>query len=71
MISEKMIPANFICPKCGKGNYMRYLIPCEPNYKGLYDIKCVNCNSYYTLRELKNNLPKKVKVRKRGIKINE
>lgn len=46
-----MRPANLICPRCHSGSYMRYLD--ELSY--LYDVKCINCNSYFKLDELANN----------------
>lgn len=45
----KLEPANIICPKCGNGNYMRHLIG---ENVGRLDVKCINCNSYFSFEEL-------------------
>ena len=41
-----------VCPKCKRGNYLRYLI----HYDGLihkpYEIKCINCNSYFSKEDV-------------------
>lgn len=45
----RLEPANIICPKCGNGNYMRHLIG---KGVGKLDMKCINCNSYFSFDEL-------------------
>ena len=45
----KLEPANIVCPKCGNGNYMRHLIG---DGVGKLDMKCINCNSYFSFNEL-------------------
>ncbi len=42
-------PVNIICPRCGNGNYMRHL---SGKGVGLLDVKCINCNSYFSFEEL-------------------
>lgn len=44
----KLEYANCICPKCKNGNYMRWL----GGHSAEYDVKCINCNSYFTIEEL-------------------
>ena len=45
----RLEPANIVCPKCGNGNYMRHLIGKDV---GNLDMKCINCNSYFSFNEL-------------------
>ena len=45
----KLEPANIVCPKCGSPNYMRHLIG---KGVGKLDMKCINCNSYFSFEEL-------------------
>lgn len=47
----KLIPANIVCPACGNANYMRHLIGKDV---GHFDLKCINCNSYFNFDELYN-----------------
>lgn len=52
-------PANYICPICGNGSYLRYLDKLSKKY----DLKCINCNSYFTIIETTksmNTLDKKI-----------
>lgn len=41
--------ANYICPNCKDGRYMVYLCRISESY----GLKCLNCNSYFKLDELK------------------
>ena len=45
----KLEPANIVCPRCGDPRYMRHLVG---QYVGSYDIKCINCNTYFKSEEL-------------------
>ena len=45
----KLEPANIVCPTCGNANYMRHLIGNNVDY---FDLKCMNCNSYFNFDEL-------------------
>lgn len=45
----KLEPANIVCPACGNANYMRHLIG---KNVGHLDLKCINCNSYFSFDEL-------------------
>ena len=45
----RLEPANIVCPKCGNGNYMRHMIG---KNVGKLDMKCINCNSYFSFNEL-------------------
>ena len=45
----KLEPANIVCPTCGNGNYMHHLIGKNVGY---WDMKCLNCNSYFNFDEL-------------------
>lgn len=44
-----------VCPKCKRVHYLRYLI----HYDGLihkpYEIKCLNCDSYFTKEDIFGN----------------
>ena len=57
--SFKLEPINHICPRCGKGQYMRALIG---DNVGDLDVKCINCNTYfksadlYSLNKSDNNI---------------
>lgn len=42
--------ANYVCPVCGNPNYMRWLPKGAFSYETYqisYDLKCLNCNSYF------------------------
>ena len=39
--------ANIVCPKCGNGNYMRHMVAEKNEQKSAFDLKCINCNSYF------------------------
>ena len=45
----KLEPANIKCPNCGNNNYMRHLIG---KNVGRLDMKCINCNSYFSFDDL-------------------
>lgn len=45
----KLEPANIVCPACGNANYMHHLIGENIGY---WDMKCINCNSYFNFDEL-------------------
>lgn len=47
----KLEPANIVCPTCGNKNYMHHLIGKNVGY---WDMKCINCNSYFNFDELYN-----------------
>jgi len=39
-----MDAANYVCPVCGNPNYMRWL---PQGMSTIYDLKCINCNTYF------------------------
>ena len=41
-----------VCPKCNRGNYLRYLIHKDGLIHKPYEIKCINCNSYFTKEDI-------------------
>ena len=41
-----------ICPNCKQGNYLRYLIHNDGMMHPPYEIKCINCNSYFTIADI-------------------
>ena len=45
----RLKPINYICPKCKNANYMRLI---EGKNVGRYNVKCINCNSYYNYDEI-------------------
>ena len=45
----RLEPANIVCPRCKNPNYMRHLIG---KGVGKLDMKCINCNSYFSFDEL-------------------
>ena len=54
-------PINKICPVCGNGNYMRSLESvCKKDDK--LRIKCINCNSYFTVEEIYGNKGEKIEM---------
>lgn len=62
----KLEYANLICPKCGNANYMRYLIG---KNVGSLNVKCINCNSYFSSSELL--IEEKPKLKTNSDKIRE
>ena len=47
--SSSLRHANYICPRCGNPNYMRWL---NNVMSDDFDLKCINCNSYFLSRDL-------------------
>jgi hypothetical protein len=41
-----------VCPKCKGNNYLRYLIRKDGLIHKPYEIKCINCNSYFTKEDI-------------------
>jgi len=63
-----MKEANFICPVCGNGNYMRWLpLVLESEYK----LKCINCNHYFRPEDLEKRPKKKNIDRLREMSVEE
>lgn len=57
----KLEPANIKCPNCGNDNYMRHLIG---KNVGRLDMKCINCNSYFSFDELyKKRISEAIKLK--------
>lgn len=40
------------CPKCGRKDYLRYLIHNDGLIHKPYEIKCINCNSYFSKNDI-------------------
>ena len=40
------------CPKCKKNKYLRYLICEDGMMHPPHEIKCINCNAYFTIGEI-------------------
>ncbi len=58
----KLEYANAVCPKCGSGNYMRYLLKDDGTFASEYAMKCINCNSYFKLGEVRERPIKEKKM---------
>ena len=41
-----------VCPKCKGNNYLRYLIHKDGLIHKPYEIKCINCNSYFAKEDI-------------------
>lgn len=41
-----------VCPKCKHGGYLRYLIRNDGLTHKPYEIKCINCNSYFAKEDI-------------------
>lgn len=41
-----------VCPKCKNVNYLRYLIHNDGLIHKPFEIKCINCNSYFTKEDI-------------------
>lgn len=41
-----------VCPKCKVNNYLRYLIHNDGLIHKPYEIKCINCNSYFAKEDI-------------------
>lgn len=41
-----------VCPKCNRGNFLVYLIRNDGLIHKPYEIKCINCNSYFTKEDI-------------------
>lgn len=41
-----------VCPKCKVNNYLRYLIHNDGLVHKPYEIKCLNCNSYFAKEDI-------------------
>ena len=52
MYGVEFEPINFVCPRCGNGNYTRYM---RGKNIGEYNIKCLNCNAYFKSSEFYGN----------------
>ena len=48
----KLETMNAVCPKCHNGNYMRYMIHDDGFTHFPYEVKCINCNSYFTKKQV-------------------
>ena len=44
-----------VCPKCKSVNYLRYLIHNDGLIHKPYEIKCINCNSYFAKKDILEN----------------
>ena len=41
-----------VCPKCKRVHYLRYLIHNDGLIHKPYEIKCINCNSYFAKEDI-------------------
>jgi hypothetical protein len=41
-----------VCPKCKRVHYLRYLIHKDGLIHKPYEIKCINCNSYFAKEDI-------------------